>query len=468
MLIGEHFESLHNIENEALTPKLKAPLLRYVIRPPEGENPIRCEGCTIVASYAAGGLANAWGAQVYRFDDRDLAGYPLKAQDLSTYYDDVEREIGISGVEDDLARFHGSQHLLPPLDLGRVARDLLGRYEGKRAAFHRRGVFMGRPRLAVLSTDYRGRAAYGYDSMEFFRPQTAGIYTPVCTLDSLIRENAVDYRPGWLVERFQEHEDRVEVFAVSIGGDERAVFQARALVLCLGALNTAKLVLRSADDQKARLPVVENPMSMCPVISIRHIGCANDDRSHSAQLNLICEVPETGDRIVAMLYSLEGLLRSDILPEFPLDARGCLSAARAILPATMVLQVFRAGRVDPGNHVGIDGSGRLVVEFRAHTVDDAEKRILGALRRIGYLGHSRFIRRPIPGGSIHYAGTLPMRATPSRPYETDPSGRLHGSRRVHIGDSATFPALPAKNLTLTIMSNAARVATLARARLEAE
>jgi choline dehydrogenase-like flavoprotein len=185
-------------------------------------------------------------------------------------------------------------------------------------------------------------------------------------------------------------------------------------------------------------------------------------------LNVFCEVPGTGDRLVGMLYSLEGLLRSDILPEFPLDGRGCLSAARAILPAMMALQVFRPGHADPGNRVGIDSSGRLVVEFRAHAVDDAEKRILGALRRIGYLGHSRFIRRPIPGGSIHYAGTLPMRANPSRPYETDRSGRLHGSRRVHIGDSASFPALPAKNLTLTIMSNAARVATLALAGLEAE
>jgi choline dehydrogenase-like flavoprotein len=50
-----------------------------------------------------------------------------------------------------------------------------------------------------------------------------------------------------------------------------------------------------------------------------------------------------------------------------------------------------------------------------------------------------------------------MRAEPG-PLETDPGGRLSGTTRVFVADSATFPTLPAQNLTFTAMANARRVA----------
>jgi choline dehydrogenase-like flavoprotein len=65
------------------------------------------------------------------------------------------------------------------------------------------------------------------------------------------------------------------------------------------------------------------------------------------------------------------------------------------------------------------------------------------------------------GSSIHYAGTLPMKKDPGR-YETDVDGRLSGTKHVYVADGACFSALPAKNLTLTIMANAMRIATRLR------
>jgi choline dehydrogenase-like flavoprotein len=159
LLIGRHYESLHNIEGDELTPKVKAPFMRYVVREPDQQPPIRSVGCRVIASYAAGGLANAWGAQVYRFNDEDLAAFPIDAAELAPYYDQVESEIGVSGGQDDLSKFHGEQKLLPPLRLSRLALDLLVRYERKRSSFRKRGVRLGRPRLAVLSMPHRGRAA---------------------------------------------------------------------------------------------------------------------------------------------------------------------------------------------------------------------------------------------------------------------------------------------------------------------
>jgi choline dehydrogenase-like flavoprotein len=66
--------------------------------------------------------------------------------------------------------------------------------------------------------------------------------------------------------------------------------------------------------------------------------------------------------------------------------------------------------------------------------------------------------RVLPKGfSVHYAGTLPMTAA-DRPLTTTREGRVRGFTNLYVVDGATFPALPAKNLTLTLMANAIRVA----------
>jgi len=75
-----------------------------------------------------------------------------------------------------------------------------------------------------------------------------------------------------------------------------------------------------------------------------------------------------------------------------------------------------------------------------HSVDSTvEKKLIQAFRRVGYLSATRLSKYPTPGASVHYAGTLPM-------------------PHVYVIDGAVFPALPAKNLSFTIMANAMRVA----------
>src|SRR5207247_7939782 len=53
-----------------------------------------------------------------------------------------------------------------------------------------------------------------------------------------------------------------------------------------------------------------------------------------------------------------------------------------------------------------------------------------------------------------------MSARPG-PLQTDPTGVLFGTKRVHVVDGSVLPDLPAQNSTLTIMANARRVALIA-------
>ncbi len=64
--------------------------------------------------------------------------------------------------------------------------------------------------------------------------------------------------------------------------------------------------------------------------------------------------------------------------------------------------------------------------------------------------------RPM-GASVHYAGTIPM-TREAAPLTATPEGQSRDFRNLWLVDGSTFPFLPAKNLTLTLMANSARIA----------
>jgi choline dehydrogenase-like flavoprotein len=464
--VGTHFESLAWIDGPELSPKVKSPLMRPVFARPTGAPDVLSAAFVPLLSYAAGGLANAWGAQVYRFDDIDLRDFPLRPADLDPFYDKLTEHIGISGAEDDLARFHGSaQGLQPPLELSAVGREMLDRYTRRAGDFNRKGVYLGRPRLAVLSRDHGGRTACAYENLEFFRPRMPAVFTPAFTLEDIVRRGTIEYRPGYLVETYRECKDAVEVCARPLEGGEARIFRARKLILCLGALNTARLVLHANRDVDSRLPLVETPCLYAPLVSLRRIGMPLEKRSFYSQLNLFYAGPLWPDPLVGMIYAVDGLLRSDLLFKFPLSVRGCLAAAKYLLPAIALFQLYYPGEPHPSNTLGIDTNGNLLLRYDAPRAGGVEGHILRVLRRTGYWSSPRFVRLSNPGASAHYGGALPMRDRPERRYETDRSGLLAGTKAVYIGDSAAFPRLPAKNLTFTIMANALRIGRSVRAEL---
>lgn len=61
------------------------------------------------------------------------------------------------------------------------------------------------------------------------------------------------------------------------------------------------------------------------------------------------------------------------------------------------------------------------------------------------------------GASVHYAGTLPMMKE-GGDYTCTPVGASRDVNGLYFADGTTFPSLPAKNLTFTLMANAARIA----------
>jgi choline dehydrogenase-like flavoprotein len=108
--------------------------------------------------------------------------------------------------------------------------------------------------------------------------------------------------------------------------------------------------------------------------------------------------------------------------------------------------------------LSVDVDGKITISYPSEV--DAKELPLGmllSLRKLGGWGFRGLVSETIPGNGFHHVGCLPMRSNPG-PYQTHKDGRLWGHKRVRIIDGSVLPSLPAKNHSLTIMANAARIA----------
>jgi len=459
-LIGPGFESLHNVFHASLGPRLKGPRMRFVTRGAAELSPVVAQNFDALMSFAAGGMANAWGAGLYRFTADDLAGYPISVLDLEPYYDAITAKVGISGADDDLSRFFGSARgLLPPVALGASGRAVLRRYTQRRKSLNRQGLYIGLPRLAVLTRDHDGRRAYRYDTLECFRPNDPAVYTPTYTLDELVRRGEILYERGVLVERYTESSAGISVLARSCATGERRTFHCRRLILAAGALNTAKIVLRSNDDHVTRLPLLDSNRSSIPLVDPWGIGGALDRSVYSAAMLRAVYAGEHGPGLTHMaVYASVGTLCSDYLFDFPFSARGNIAAAKYLTPALLLVQLSYPDAPTLTNHVRLLPDDRLELRYTSKPASPLESHVLGLFRELGYLGALGLCRRLTPGNSCRYAGALPMTTTPVGPYQTDRDGLLSRTHGVYVADAANFTVLPSNSHSFTMMANAMRIA----------
>ncbi|MFH2042436.1 MAG: GMC oxidoreductase [Acidobacteriota bacterium] len=464
LFIGDDFAGLDNLTKgeEAVPAKLVSPGIAFVTAGAEARSPLAQEKFDLIQSFARGGLANAWGAGLYRFTQRDFEGFPIGPEDLRPYYDRLSREIGISGtMEDDLLPYFGDEALLqPPLRLSQNASRILSAYERKRPGLNGRGVFMGRPRLGVLSEPYGGREACDYANLEFWEPNLPHIYTPRKTLDRLIREERVDYRSGLLVRRWDRVGDDWAVRAESVRDGSPESVHCRRLILAAGAAGSARLALASRNDHVTRLPLLDNPTLQFPFVLPGRIGAPLEtDAFGLTQLNLILDGIPDGRLYQGSLLEVTSPARAEFFPSFPLAARDNLRLIRFLLPAMCVLQLFGPAGPESAARFSLRMDGKL--EIRGGPLQDWKpviRTVLSVMRRLGVFSHSKIVVRVFPGHGIHYAGTLPMRNRPGEPYACSPQGELNGMPGVYVADGAAFPRLPAKNFSFAVMANAMRTA----------
>lgn len=447
----------------------------YVFKIPENFRE-QSTGFEPLFSFARGGLAEAWTGGAYAYNDEELADFPFQYGDIEPFYNEIAKRIGILGDNDDLARFHPwHEHLLPPLELDEHAALLYAGYQGKRELLQKKfSCYFGRSRLAVLSRDFAGRQACDYSGRCMWGCPSDSLYVPSLTLEICLTFPTFTYIPKMLVTHFNYGAaNRIEtVVAYDLEKKQAREFPVRRLVLAAGTLGTAKIFLNSIHRQTGQiltLPgLMDNRQILIPFINLQLVGKPFKPETYQYhQLAMGIAAADPRKFVHGQITTLKTALMHPIIKDIPLDLKTSIFLGRNLHAALGVANINFHDDRRPGNYVTITADpdplrAKLLIKYSPPDRENKNlKNLISQVKRIllklGVVVPPGMLHVRPMGASVHYAGVIPM-STASAPLTASADCRSHDFPNLHFVDGSSFPFLPAKNLTFTLMANAARVA----------
>lgn len=418
-----------------------------------------------------GGLGAGWGAACFTFDERELSRIGIADPEFGIYY---QRAADVAGVSADPASevnahlWRGVERHQPPLEIDSNAESILGTYARRKAALQQQGFELGRIPMAILSQDLPPRQANPYFDMDFYSDARRSVYRPRYLVEQLRQIPRFIYKPNRLVVRFVERGGMVEVQSRDVETGASDTVQGRRLILCAGALNSARIALNSLRLAAARTTLLCSPYTYLPAVNLAMLGRTARERRHS--LAQIGGVLKSRDGLEAggafQMYSYRSLLLFKLVKEMPLPVRQGVLVGRCLLNALAIFGIFFADLQNEPKHLRIfetsESSAPALLADYALTPEeqarklDYEKRFAKALKTLRCIPLGKV--DPGKAGSIHYAGTIPFDNPLLPRFHTNPDYRLEGTRNVYVGDSSSWNFLPAKGLSFTLMANALRAA----------
>ena len=437
---------------------------------------LQSRGFDPLQSFARGGLAEAWTGGSFPFTEAELEDFPFGFDELGPCYDRVAERIGVMGLDDDIGpHMPVHAHLAPPVDLDPHSSQLLATYERKRSGFHRLGVFIGRSRAAVLRADRPGedRKACTKLGRCLWGCPRESLYTPALSLRQLLKSDRFEYHSGLVVTHFElEESGRIRsVIASRLDGQGKERFEVERLALAAGTLSSSKIYLdsvyRHAGERWTLKGLMDNRQILMPFINLAMMGKPHDPDSYQYHQLVMGLVGSPLKHYVhGQITTLKTTMIHPIVQNVPLDLRTGLDIFRNVHAALGLVNInFHDTRRDD-NQVAIEpddqGGTRLLVKYtpakeEPATIQHGRKRVRKALWKLGCVVPPGMEHMRPMGASVHYAGVLPMSAQ-SAPQTTSTTGRSHDFENLWFVDGTTFPFLPAKNLTFTLMANATRIA----------
>ena len=451
------------------------PNKQYIFTHPSSFN-VENHGFEPIISFAQGGLAGAWTGGVYPLNDAELQDFPFQYRDIEPYYNEVARRIGIVGEQDDLARFYPwHKHLLKPLMLDDHSEKLLADYERRRSHIrHNLQCYMGRSRVATLSQEQDGRQGCSYCGRCLWGCPSESLYTPLTTLKQNAQHDNFHYIPHMYVSHFVYDESMQiqSIMAESVLEKKSYEFFADVFVLAAGTLITSQIFIESIRRKTGKIihlsGLMDNRQILIPFVNLKMIGSSSNLETyqyHQIAMGIETEKPE--EYIHGQLTTLKAAMVHPIIGSLPFDLRTSTSLFKNLRSALGVVNVNLHDRRRENNFVSVrvdpDSShGKLVVHYtpdinESQRIKRAIKQVKRLLWTLGCVVPPGMIHIRPMGASVHYAGTIPMSAEPL-PLTASHDCQSHDFHNLYLVDGTTLPFLPAKNLTFTLMANAARVA----------
>lgn len=432
--------------------------------------PLASDTFNPLESLGYGGLGIGWGIGCWEFSARELRAASLSVNKMGHAYNVVSRRIGISATKDKAASYTlgGLTHFQPSADIDRNHRQILERYQRRYEKLYTQGFIMGRAPLALLTQPLDNRNPYQYRDMDFYSDRDKSAWRPRITIDALRLHKNFTYTPGQLMLRFEEKSTYILVKTIDTTQGTIRNFRCKRLVLCSGALSTARIVLRSVGQPGSQLPLLCNPYSYIPCLQPRTLGKELERHKLGfAQLSLFYDPDhDLFDTSMASLYSYQSLMLFRMIRQLPLNFADGRIINRYISSAMVIMGLHQPDSPSADKYVELNPNmvsptGDILSAHYASTPIEQHMRskrealYMKTARKLGLIPLKKI--DPGFGSSVHYAGTVPFSDT-DKPFSIAPSGRLHGTRSIYIADSSGFTYLPAKGLTFSLMANAHIVA----------
>jgi choline dehydrogenase-like flavoprotein len=203
-----------------------------------------------------GGKSIMWGRQSYRLSPIDFEAnlkdghgvdWPIRYEDLKTWYDYVEGFAGISGENLGLDHFPDG-NLLPPMELNIVEKQVRKAIESN---FPGRHMTIGR--AANLTRPHNGRSNCQYRNMcDRGCPFSAYFSTQSSTLPAAMATKRLTVRPHSIVNSiiYDEKKSRARgVLVIDSQTNERMEFHATIIFVCGSAIGSTWILMNSVSSR---------------------------------------------------------------------------------------------------------------------------------------------------------------------------------------------------------------------------
>lgn len=206
--------------------------------------------------YHVGGRSITWGRQSYRFSDLDFEAnlkdgiaidWPIRYNDMKTWYSHVEKFAGISGSIENLPHLPDGE-FLPPMDLNIVEKTVAERikknYNNQRSLIIGRTAHVTGPLENRIPCQYRNMCWNGCQFGSYFSTQSS-------TLPAAVKTGNLTLRPYSIVKEVNYNKDLKKADGVTVidaETNEELVFKGKIVFLCASTLNSAWILMNSATD----------------------------------------------------------------------------------------------------------------------------------------------------------------------------------------------------------------------------
>lgn len=427
--------------------------------------------------YCVGGNTKVYGSALLRLRERDFGelqhhggvspAWPISYQDLEPYYTQAEQLYHVHGER-------GTDPTEPPA-----------------SAPYAHGPLPHEERIQELFDDMRelglnpfplpigvrmedpstGAAPPVLDRFDGFPdPSEAKADAHVVGVKPALAHENVTMMTNSYVERLETNERGNEITSVHVQQNGNAfTLSADIVVVACGAINSAALLLRSANDKHPN--GLSNGSDQVGRNYMAHNNSALLAISRKPNPTLFGKTLGLNDYYfgsddfefplghIQMLGKSDALMYKEDAPSF---APGL--ALDFVAKHSLDFWMTSEDLPDPNNRVMVDNQGNIQLHYTENNIEShkrLEKKLRWMLEHVGCMTHllpnNLYLGKKIPvAGTAHQCGTVRFGTDPKTSV-LDPFCRSHEIRNLFVVDGSFFPSSSAVNPGLTIMAQALRV-----------